>query len=239
MDPALVASATWTFGDGSTGNGNTTIAHQYVNVGCYDVTLQVTTTDGCSADTTLQNVVCVAPDPIADFTYSPGAPTTVNSTITFFDQSTNAVSYSWDFAGLGSSTLENPLFSFGELDPGEQIVCLEVTSAEGCVNEICKPIPFIEEFLVYVPNSFTPDDDEFNQTFTPVFPDGLIIEDYSFMIWDRWGEIIFESKDYSIGWDGTYHGYVAKEGVYTWTISLKGGPEQKRFKYEGHVNLLK
>ena len=54
MDPAVVASATWTFGDGSTGNGNTTIAHQYVNVGCYDVTLQVTTVDGCSTDTTLQ-----------------------------------------------------------------------------------------------------------------------------------------------------------------------------------------
>ncbi len=239
MDPAVVASATWTFGDGSTGNGNTTVAHQYVNVGCYDVTLQVTTVDGCSADTTLQNVVCVAPDPIADFTFSPNTPTTVNSTITFFDQSINAVSYNWDFGGLGGSTLQNPVFSFGELDPGEQIVCLEVTSQEGCVNEICKPIPFIEEFLVYVPNSFTPDDDEFNQTFRPVFPDGLIIDDYSFMIWDRWGEIIFESKDYSIGWDGTYHGYVAKEGVYTWTIRLIGGPDQKRFEYEGHVNLLK
>ncbi len=239
MDPSVVASATWTFGDGSTGNGNPTIAHQYVNVGCYDVTLQITTTDGCSADTTLQNVVCVAPDPIADFTFSPGTPTTVNSTITFFDQSINAVSYNWDFGGVGNSSLENPVFSFGELDPGEQIVCLEVTSEIGCVNEICKPIPFIEEFLVYVPNSFTPDDDEFNQTFGPVFPDGLIIEDYSFMIYNRWGEIIFESKDYSIGWDGTYHGYVAKEGVYTWTIGLKGGPDQKRFKYEGHVNLLK
>lgn len=241
MDPATVASATWTFSDGGSdnSNGNTTVAHQFVNVGCYDVTLEVTTTDGCTTDTTLQNVVCVVPDPVADFSYSPSIPTTVNSAINFFDQSISAVSYSWDFGGLGGSSLENPLFNFGEVDPGEIIVCLEVTSQEGCVNEICKPIPFIEEFLVYVPNAFTPDDDEYNPTFKPVFPEGLMIEDYSFVIYNRWGEIIFESKDFSIGWDGTYHGAIAKEGVYTWTIRLVGGPQQKRFKYQGHVNLLR
>jgi gliding motility-associated-like protein len=163
----------------------------------------------------------------------------VNSAINFFDQSISAVSYSWDFGGLGGSSLENPLFNFGEVDPGEIVVCLEVTSQEGCVNEICKPIPFIEEFLVYVPNAFTPDDDEYNPTFKPVFPEGLMIEDYSFVIYNRWGEIIFESKDFAIGWDGTYHGAIAKEGVYTWAIRLVGGPQQKRFKYQGHVNLLR
>ena len=184
--------------------------------------------------------MCVAPDPIADFSYSPGTPTTVNSTITFFDQSINAVTYSWDFGGVGSSTLENPVFSFGELDPGEQIVCLEVTSDIGCVNEICKPIPFIEEFLVYVPNAFTPDDDEYNPTFKPVFPDGLIIEDYSFMIYDRWGENHFRIERFLdwLGWNLSWL-YRQRRSFIHGPFRLVGGPEQKRFKYDGHVNLLK
>lgn len=233
-----IASATWDFGDDSTGIG-TSVSHQYTPVGCYDVSVQITTTDGCITDTTLQNIVCVVPDPIADFSWSPVPPTTINSTVHFYDNSVNAVTYDWDFGVFGNSTLENPIINYGDVAAGSYQVCLTVTSPEGCRNNICKPITFIEEFLIYVPNTFTPDGDEFNNVFRPIVPDGMTLDDYSFTIFNRWGEVLFESHDVQFGWDGTYQGAAVKEGVYTWTIVASGGGDKKPRTYNGHVNMLK
>lgn len=233
-----IASANWSFGDGSTGTGAST-SHVFTQVGCYDVSVQITTNDGCITDTTLQNVVCVVPDPIANFSWTPVPPSTVNSTVTFTDHSVNAVSYNWDFGTHGASTLKNPVVNYGNIEAGSYEVCLKVTSPEGCQNQICKPITFIEEFLVWVPNTFTPDGDEFNNIFKPVIPVGMVLDDYTFMIYNRWGEVLFESHDIAVGWDGTYHGETVKEGVYTWTIVARGGGDKKPRKFEGHVNMLK
>jgi gliding motility-associated-like protein len=234
----LITDAQWSFGDGSTGSG-TNVSHQYTPVGCYNVSVQITTAEGCITDTTLVNVVCVVPDPIANFTWSPVPPTTVNSTVHFSDNSVNANTYAWDFGDYGTSTMENPVINYGDVNAGSYQVCLTVTSPEGCQNDICKPIVFIEEFLVYVPNTFTPDGDEFNNVFKPVVPDGMVLDDYTFTVVDRWGEILFESHDVEFGWDGTYHGVTVKEGVYTWLIIAKGGGDKKARRYEGHVNMLR
>ncbi|WP_246073843.1 PKD domain-containing protein [Fluviicola chungangensis] len=234
-----ITDAQWDFGDGSTGTGTSNVMHQYIPVGCYDVSVQITTTDGCITDTTLQNFVCVVPDPIANFTWSPVPPTTINSTVHFNDNSVNAVSYDWDFGTFGTSTLENPVINYGDIDAGSYQVCLTVTSPEGCTNDICKPILFVEEFLVFVPNTFTPDGDEFNNVFKPVMPAGMALDDYTFTIYNRWGEVLFESHDVEFGWDGTYHGVTVKEGVYTWRIVAKGGGDKKAREFEGHVNMLK
>ncbi|MDR0801712.1 PKD domain-containing protein [Fluviicola sp.] len=233
-----IASANWNFGDGSVGSG-TSVAHVFTQAGCYDVSVEITTNDGCLTDTTLQNVVCVIPDPVANFSWIPVPPSTVNSIVTFYDHSVNAATYNWDFGTFGISTLENPVVNYGNIEPGSYQVCLTVTSPEGCQNQICQPITFIEEFLVWVPNTFTPDGDEFNNIFKPVMPVGMTLDDYTFMIYDRWGEVLFESHDVAVGWDGTYHGETVKEGIYTWTIVARGGGDKKTRKFEGHVNMLK
>ncbi len=236
----LIAGANWDFGDGSTESGTSApIFHTYDSVGCYDVSVEITTVDGCTVDTTMLNVACVFPDPIADFTWSPVPPTTVSSTVHFYDNSENAATYEWDFGAYGASTLENPIVSYGDVEAGSYQVCLMVTSPEGCTNEICKPIVFIEEFLIFVPNTFTPDGDEFNNIFKPVIPTGMVLDDYTFTIYNRWGEVLFESHDVAFGWDGTYHDVLVKEGVYIWTITAKGGDDKKMRKFEGHVNMLR
>jgi len=237
MPAGTVASSAWAFGDGSAGNGTTT-THVYTEVGCYDVTLDVVSAEGCAGTVTVQNVVCVAADPVAQFTFNPQAPTTVNSFISFTDQSSNAVSYNWDFSGLGSSVLQNPSFNFGDIDPGEQMICLTVTSEHGCIDRICKPISFAEEFTMYVPNTFTPDDDEFNPMFTPIFPADAVISDYTLIIFDRWGEVLFESHNTQIGWDGAYHDQICKEGVYTWRV-IVAAENTKSKEYTGHVTLIR
>lgn len=235
---AQIASATWTYGDGNSGAG-ISAQHVYYPVGCYDVSVQVTTVDGCIADTTLNNIVCVVPDPIANFNWSPTPPTTLSSTVNFYDQSTNAATYSWDFGTYGNSSLENPIINYGTIDPGSQQVCLTVASPEGCTNQICKNVIFIEEFIIYVPNTFTPDGDEYNNYFRPVVPQGMRLDDYTLTIYNRWGEVLFESHDVNFGWDGTYHNEIVKEGTYIWTITAKGGDDKKSYKLEGHVNMLK
>jgi len=237
MDPADVASSSWIFGNGSTGTGSVASA-LYTAVGCYNVTLSVISAEGCPGDTTIENVVCVAPDPVANFSFNPTAPTTVNSLISFTDQSTNAATYSWDFNGSGASTLENPMYNFGDIEAGQIQVCLTVKSPVGCIDSICRPIVFTEEFTIFVPNTFTPDGDEYNPTFLPVFPPDLVIDGFNFKIFDRWGEVVFESLNPYIGWDGTYHDVIVKEGVYTWLIEVKGN-KNKITRYTGSVNLLR
>ena len=72
-----------------------------------------------------------------------------------------------------------------------------------------------------MPNAFTPDDDEFNQTFMPVFTSGFDPQDFTLLIFDRWGELIFESHNHDVGWDGKFQGKLVQDGVYVWKIEFK------------------
>ncbi len=237
---ADIATVNWTFGDGATlANGGTSVNHIYTPVGCYDVTVQITTIDGCVADSTFADFACVAPDPVANFTFNPNAPTTINSQIQFNNTSSNAVTFDWDFGAFGSSTLEDPSVNYGNIEAGGQQICLEVISAEGCRNDICQTIVFAEEFTLFVPNSFTPDGDEHNNVFRPVAPAGVVINEFNMVIFNRWGEIIFESNNFDIGWDGTYKDKMVQEGAYVWKMTVKLSDNSKNKVYTGHVILLK
>ena len=90
--------------------------------------------------------------------------------------------------------------------------------------------------ILYVPNTFTPDGDEYNNTFSPI---GSNIEDYEMLIFDRWGEIIFETHDLNIGWDGTYNGILCQDGTYTWKITLKGYDTDEKEVHVGHINIIR
>jgi gliding motility-associated-like protein len=97
-----------------------------------------------------------------------------------------------------------------------------------------------EELIFYLPNTFTPDGDEFNQSFQPIFSSGYDPYDFTMTIYNRWGEIVFVSNDVTAGWDGTYGG--AKEiqdGTYNWTIEVKTIANDERVMVQGHVNIIR
>lgn len=240
-DPGSVGgNCVWTI-DGQTFNGCSGVPYTFTNPGCYDVSLQVTSPDGCVNDTTYSDYICIDDYPVADFTFSPQKPTILQNQINFENGSVGADSYYWTFQGEGSSTDENPLVTFGHAKEDSKInVCLIASTKLGCTDTICHDVNFTSEFNVYVPNTFTPDADQYNPVFLPIFPPDVNIDKYHLTIFDRWGEILFESYNYQVGWNGTYGGKVVKDGVYIWKIRVKEeGSNKKTREYVGHVTLLK
>ena len=93
--------------------------------------------------------------------------------------------------------------------------------------------------IFYIPNSFTPDGDEHNNVWLPVITSGFDIHNYHMVLYDRWGEVIFESNNPSEGWDGTYNNQMVPLGVYTWRMELKNLTNDGRLILSGSLNVLK
>jgi gliding motility-associated-like protein len=89
------------------------------------------------------------------------------------------------------------------------------------------------DFTIFVPNIFTPNADGMNDVFIPVTRG---IKFYSLMLFDRWGEKIFESSDPSLGWDGTQKGVACANDIYLWKLSVSGNNGEAK-EMQGHVTL--
>jgi gliding motility-associated-like protein len=118
-------------------------------------------------------------------------------------------------------------------------VILNAYSSNGCADTAMLWINIYPDLIFYVPNAFTPDDDQYNQVFKPVFSSGFSAKNYNFSIYNRWGELIFETDQINQGWDGTYHNMRCQDDVYTWKIRLMSAVTGSRKEYVGHVTLLK
>jgi len=201
----------------------------------------VTGTDanGCIGRDTV--TVLVHEPPVADFKILQPSLTTLDPTTGFQNLSTGAVSYEWNFGDdSGINTQFEPTHTFPTDEPGEYQITLTVYSEEGCPAEAIKYIHVFSDYTIYVPNAFTPDGSGVNEIFKPVM-DGFDPYDYTLLIFNRWGEVIFESHDMEVGWDGKFAGqdYQTQDGVYNWKIvaGLEHSNDTKVFV--GHVSLLK
>lgn len=237
-NPADVLSSTWTFGDGNSSAQTLTATNNYVTPGCYDVTLQVTSPNGCVSSTTLTDYICVFDYPTADFVPAPQPTDLFNSTVVFTNTSINNATNEWDFAGLGTSTNVNPSFFFPNDNPGTYLVTLIVTNADGCKDTTEQNIIINGIFTLYVPSGFTPDDDGINDKFIPL-GDGISAEGYEFTIFNRWGEIIYQTTQFGEGWDGTENGLKVKNDVYVWKIKARSIYDDSRHEKIGHVTVVR
>ncbi|MFZ5554062.1 MAG: choice-of-anchor L domain-containing protein [Bacteroidota bacterium] len=231
-------TATWYIDGVAASNSTTTFTNSFTQAGCYDITLQLTSAAGCTSASTQTDMVCAYDYPVADFTWGPTDATVLNPAINFVNQSQGATSYTWDFAGLGTSTAANPSFTFPNTGAGSYEVCLNVSNAQGCMDSTCQFILIYDEFLVYVPNTFTPDGDGINDIFLPIVS-GHDPLSYELMIFNRWGELIFESYFNQTGWDGTHKATASKQDVYVWKLKVKKLNNGELKTYYGHVTLLR
>jgi gliding motility-associated-like protein len=193
-----------------------------------------------SCSDTVESTVIVHPNPIADFSVDRTLLTSDDPTITISNLSSGNVINFWDFGDdnqiINNSNTIDYSYPFSE---GDYLIELIVSSIYGCLDSTEKLIQIKGDDIYYVPNCFTPDGDEFNNSFLPIFTSGFDPANYELTIYNRWGEIIFVSKNHLKPWDGTYNNKVCKEGLYTFTIKYKN-PEIDRFKIiSGHINLLR
>jgi len=237
-------TCTWTMSDGTVLSGCGSVTNTFEQAGCYDITLTVSSANNCTSSFTANDMICVEANPIAAFSPSINIVTEYDGQIDFTNESIGATNYSWNFGdGTAPVTDENTSHDFGGQDQESWIVSLIASTPLGCADTAYSTIVYQEELIFYVPNTFTPDDDDYNPVFQPVFTAGFDPYDYVLYIYNRWGELIFESHDATVGWDGSYGTNreieLVQDGTYTWKIEFKVTKNDEHKIVVGHVNVLR
>jgi gliding motility-associated-like protein len=232
----------WTFSDGTVLVGCGSVSNSFDQVGCFDATLTVTDNNGCSNSFSAVDYICTQASPIAAFTPSQTEVSSFSTEVTFLNTSYGASNYYWSFAESSYSIEQNPVYVFPE-DAGSYVVTLVASSSLGCTDVATATINVKEELVFFVPNTFTPDNDDYNDMFKPVFYSGFDPYDFSLLIFNRWGETVFESYNAESGWDGSYGANneikVVQEGTYTWVIRYRETENKGVRKVTGHVNVIR
>jgi gliding motility-associated-like protein len=235
-----VSSCTWSFGNQFYSNNcNTTF--EFADAGTYQFGLTIIDNQGCSNSDTVD--IEVYAQPIADFFYMPDTISIINPNVRFDGKisSTDVVFWDWEISNLNNDTGVVVQYLFPEV--GIYPITLWVTNENGCMDSILYYIEVKEDFAIYIPNSFTPNGDDLNDTFGPI---GIGVKNtpqtYSMKIFNRWGQMVFESTDFFERWNGVPSningGETSQNGVYSYVIELEDVFDKKH-KYVGIINVLR
>lgn len=228
----------WDFGDGSTVQDVISPTHLYDVPGVYDVKVEITSPLGCYIADEFTNLIRVVPTPVAAFACDPdSALSNFNNTVHFIDQSQGAAHWNWQFGKSGTSLEQSPTYTF--LDTGKVTIRLIVTHEAGCKDSISKELDIRPEVTWYMPNAFTPNGDGQNDEF---FGKGYLngISGFKMSIWNRWGELVFETTDPNATWNGRKRNTegLSPEGVYVYLVSFTG-PRGEPYEYRGFATIVR
>jgi gliding motility-associated-like protein len=239
-NPSYVGTpCVWDLGDGTdTVHACGTFTHTYAEAGWYHVKLRVTTPQGCTDQLIAPGAVLVDPAPKATFTYTPDPGIAGNSRLVFTATDPHAVDFHWTFPDGSAPSGMQTAYTFPDKIADEYLVCLSVADRYGCADTLCDTIPILVANL-WVPKAFTPDGNGVNDIFLPVTAD-MAPEDYHLRIFDRWGQLLFESTDPNRGWDGSgLHGGHTATGIYVWRLTFRPLYAADKIDHFGTVTLLK
>jgi gliding motility-associated-like protein len=224
--PDSISFFSWDFSDGSDTDSTKTPKHTFTQSGVYDVTLSAGTPDGCFKN--FSYPVNVFVEPIAEFSTEPDSASLNMLPILFYDESTDAASWYWDFGDGSTSGQQNPKHGFPHT--GDFDVLLVVTSIEGCIDSIVYTIPIFEDIL-NCPNIITPNGDGVNEKF--------VIENLEYymvrklFVYNRWGKKVYENINYMNDWDGSG----LADGTYFFVLEYGGRINSGEFK--GSLTILR
>ena len=239
-DPIYVGnSCIWDPGDGTGTIADCSgFTHTYPDAGWYHVKLKVTTPQGCTDQLIVPGAVLVDPAPLATFVYTPNPATAANSTLVFTSTDPHAVDFQWAFPGGSYQSGRQVAYSFPDKIADHYSVCLSVMDRYGCADTLCDSIPIFVPNL-WVPTAFTPDGNGVNDVFKPVMLD-MAPEDYHLRIFDRWGELVFESINPDLGWDGKgKSGSILPTGSYVWRLTYRSLYTADKLDRFGTITLTK
>ncbi|MDB4195886.1 PKD domain-containing protein [Flavobacteriales bacterium] len=235
----LTAKYLWDFGNGNISQQIGFSGHQYLIPDCYDVSLTVTSKEGCVSSSLDTSAICLYEQPIADFIADRVLFSSLEvPEVKFTNLSQFSTFYLWDFGDGQFNITENPVHTYS---PGANIYSVKLISSNnvGCQDSITKTIKVYQDIAIYVPNTFTPNRDQINQVFLPILTEGFVKETYRLTIFNRWGELIFQTRDINEGWDGLHNGKLCQIDSYIWKIYVEVANSSEVKSYTGHVNLIR
>ncbi len=227
----------WDFGDGSPFDFTQNPVHYYKGIGPYTVRLFIVSSTGCK-DTVVKQVT-LYPIPIVNA----GSDQSIMIGTSVTLQASGASQYTWSPPTyLSSTTIPNPVCT-----PDASIVyVVEGTNQYNCRNSDTVEIKLVYPVKIEVPNAFSPNDDGLNDKFYAYNTAGAgfskyVIKDIDFKIYNRWGELIFETNDINVGWDGTHqkNGQKMEVGVYAWVVTVNTFDGKVIGPLYGNVSLLR
>ena len=236
----IITSWEWNFGNGNSGSSQHPKKICFEKPGVYDVKLKAISDKNCTSTLIREKMIETFKNPIAQFTADPNPASVLDPTIHFYDQSINPIkSWKWDFGdGTPSvSVKNNPVHVYPLENTGIYPVQLVVTDTNGCKDSIIKEVEIKPYFAFFMPNAFTPDGNGINDTF---FGKGVGIDEYQLWIFDRWGNLVFESANINEGWNGSLKNgkEVSLMDVFVWKVKLKD-IFGKKHTYTGTVTIAK
>jgi gliding motility-associated-like protein len=215
-----------------------TVQTCYTSPGAYTMQLEVKGTNGCVAKGSYS--LQVYPKPIADFVFNPTNPTlNDDDVVTFKDVTSYGAPTQWAWYFLTET--KNTITKFGNeatykySEAGTYPISLVVTNKYGCIDTVVKSIVIADDYGLFIPNAFTPNNDGTNDTFVPK---GHGIKSYTLVIFNRWGEQLYKTNQFESGWDGYYKGELSKSDIYTWKINCVD-VKNKSHELVGSFTLLK
>jgi gliding motility-associated-like protein len=226
-----VQTILWDFGDGQTSNVASPL-HTYATTGTYTITLIVTNPNSCNKSDTARRTVKVKVLPEAYFTHAPIIPV-ANMPISFTNKSKNAITYQWAFGDGTGSTVVDPEHFYKKT--GSYTVCLVARSVDGCLDTFCRKVDAEVHPAVDVPTGFSPNGDGSNDI---LYVRGAAIETVNFRVFNRWGQLVFETTDIKRGWDGIFKGKEQEMDSYAWVLDVMFVDESTVHK-TGNVTLLR
>jgi hypothetical protein len=195
----------WNFGDPSTGNSNystdSVTSHIYTLPGLYAITLNLTSDYGCEMTRIFNDLVEVFPIPTADFTYTPNVVDALQGEVQFNAETEVGNQTVWDLGdGESAAGILNPTHIYAS--PGVYTITLFVRTEDGCIDTVQHTLKVNEIYTIWVPTAFYPGTGSADGYFYPKGR-GFDRNNYYLAIYDRWGQVIFETTTYPEGTDLT------------------------------------
>lgn len=220
-----IASTAYSFSNGDQFNlpNQDTLFHTISQPGDYDLSVIITSIHGCIYNGFFDDLLTVTPMPSANFTLSKNPVTWFETTVQTNDISSgNIAQYDWTSPGATQITSNgsSAIISYPEGVMATYPIMLTVTTVDGCSDSISIDIEVVSDVIFYAPTAFTPDDDEHNQVWS-FYIEGIDNENFHLAIYNRWGEIIWETNDPKGYWDGYYNGVKVQPGTYVWRAWYK------------------
>ncbi|WP_083261347.1 T9SS type B sorting domain-containing protein [Crocinitomix algicola] len=227
-----IAMWNWETGDGTIVNSPSSI-YTYSEPGTYTIELSAISEENCFLVDPDPIVITVLESPDADFTLEPSA-VVLDELVHITDNSTGSI-LTWEWFYRDELISNDNSFDWVFETIERDVIKLVVTNSNGCSDSIIKKINFETQDIIYIPNTFTPNGDGNNDLFQVVDYYGIVDR---FDIYNRWGELVWTSTSNTNGWDGSYNGVLAQDGVYTWRVITTVDETAKKELF-GHVLLLR